>query len=110
MRVLSCAADFIGVFEVDRWAVPNRDGPFRVQSFQNLSRASAQSSRPLSRPARRDAQERLDLPGFFGPVITGERRQLTVMRTPVSVRVPLGQREPAAPASARQRTWLHRSL
>ena len=38
-----------------------------------------------------------DLPGFFGPVITGEQRQLKFV---VRLRVLPGQREPALPASA----------
>jgi hypothetical protein len=54
----------------------------------------------LSRPL--DWRSMLDLPGFFGPLITGEWRQLLVVPTLVSGRVPLGQREPAEPASARQ--------
>ena len=38
-----------------------------------------------------------DLPAFFGPVITGEQRQLKFV---VRLRVLPGQREPALPASA----------
>ena len=38
-----------------------------------------------------------DLPAFFGPVITGEQRQL---KSVVRLRVLPGQREPALPASA----------
>ena len=37
-----------------------------------------------------------DLPAFFGPVITGEQRQLKFV---VRLRVLPGQREPALPAS-----------
>ena len=43
-----------------------------------------------------------DLPAFFGPVITGEQRQLQVIRTPVFVRVLLAQCEPALPAGVSQ--------
>ena len=39
----------------------------------------------------------LDLPAFFGPVITGEQRQVKFV---VRLRVLPGQREPALPASA----------
>ena len=39
----------------------------------------------------------LDLPAFFGPVITGEQRRSGFS---VCVRVLPGQREPASPASA----------
>ena len=38
-----------------------------------------------------------DLPAFFGPVITGEQRQLKFV---VRLRVLPGQREPALPTSA----------
>ena len=38
-----------------------------------------------------------DLPAFFGPVITGEQRQLKVV---VRLRVLPGQRAPAMPARA----------
>ncbi len=51
-----------------------------------------------------------DLPAFFGPMITGEQRQLQVTRVPISVRVLPGQREPAKPASAPQKDRRHRSL
>ena len=40
---------------------------------------------------------RSDLPAFFGPIITGEQRQLKFV---VRLRVLPGQREPALPASA----------
>ena len=39
----------------------------------------------------------VDLPAFFGPVITGEQRQLKFV---VRLRVLPGQREPALPTSA----------
>ena len=42
-------------------------------------------------------QRNFDLPAFFGPVITGEQRQLKFV---VRLRVLPGQREPALPASA----------
>ena len=42
-------------------------------------------------------REGLDLPAFFGPVITGEQRRSGFS---VCVRVLPGQREPASPASA----------
>ena len=44
-----------------------------------------------------DAAPGGDLPAFFGPVITGEQRQLQFV---VRLRVLPGQREPALPASA----------
>ena len=42
-------------------------------------------------------RQSFDLPAFFGPVITGEQRQLKFV---VRLRVLPGQREPALPASA----------
>ena len=46
---------------------------------------------------RGHASEQVDLPAFFGPVITGEQRQLKFV---VRLRVLPGQREPALPTSA----------
>ena len=45
----------------------------------------------------RKGEGEVDLPAFFGPVITGEQRQL---KFAVRLRVLPGQREPAVPASA----------
>ena len=45
----------------------------------------------------RNTRTATDLPAFFGPVITGEQRQLKFV---VRLRVLPGQREPALPASA----------
>ena len=47
-----------------------------------------------------------DLPAFFGPVITGEQRQLKFV---VRLRVLPGQREPASPASALHHPSQHRA-
>jgi len=53
---------------------------------------------------------RPDLPGFFGPIVTGEWRQLQVIHHSVFGRALPGQREPASPASAPPKSGLHRSL
>ena len=51
----------------------------------------------LAHPELSNYIDPFDLPAFFGPVITGEQRQLKFV---VRLRVLPGQREPALPTSA----------
>ena len=71
---------------------PEKIGPEFCQLVASSPRAVLDCIR-----RRLELVELADLPAFFGPVITGEQRQLKFV---VRLRVLPGQREPALPTSA----------